>query len=107
MGLRGDCRGQKLTEIINRQHENIKYLPGIKLPSNVVAMSDLEAVVASANMLVFVLPPQFLRRLLPTIRKKVQPGTGPSLSKGSSLMKRRMSCSSQTSFGRDSAEMLM
>ncbi len=74
---------QKLTEIINRQHENVKYLPGVKLPGNVVAMSDLEAVVAGANMLVFVLPPQFLRRLLPTIRKKVQPGTRAiSLSKG-------------------------
>lgn len=28
--------GQKLTEIINTKHENVKYLPGIKLPENVV-----------------------------------------------------------------------
>lgn len=28
--------GKKLTEIINEQHENVKYLPGHKLPANVV-----------------------------------------------------------------------
>ena len=28
--------GRKLSEIINQDHENIKYLPGIKLPDNVV-----------------------------------------------------------------------
>lgn len=29
--------GKKLTEIINETHENVKYLPGHKLPSNVVS----------------------------------------------------------------------
>ena len=28
--------GKKLSEIINNEHENKKYLPGIKLPENVV-----------------------------------------------------------------------
>lgn len=28
--------GRKLTEIINTEHENVKYLPGHKLPPNVV-----------------------------------------------------------------------
>lgn len=28
--------GKKLTEIINEQHENVKYLPGHKLPANIV-----------------------------------------------------------------------
>ncbi len=28
---------RKLTEIINTDHENVKYLPGFKLPVNVVA----------------------------------------------------------------------
>lgn len=28
--------GRKLTEIINTEHENVKYLPGHKLPTNVV-----------------------------------------------------------------------
>ena len=29
--------GKKLTDIINSEHENVKYLPGIKLPNNVVS----------------------------------------------------------------------
>lgn len=29
--------GRKLTEIINSEHENVKYLPGHKLPANVVS----------------------------------------------------------------------
>lgn len=29
--------GKKLSEIINTQHENVKYLPGNKLPENVVS----------------------------------------------------------------------
>lgn len=28
--------GRKLTEIINETHENVKYLPGHKIPENVV-----------------------------------------------------------------------
>lgn len=30
--------GKKLTEIINETHENVKYLPGHKLPPNVVSI---------------------------------------------------------------------
>jgi len=30
--------GRKLTEIINTQHENVKYLPGCILPANVVRL---------------------------------------------------------------------
>ena len=30
--------GKKLTEIINTTHENVKYLPGHKLPPNVVSL---------------------------------------------------------------------
>ena len=30
--------GKKLTEIINTQHENVKYLPGHKLPPNIVSI---------------------------------------------------------------------
>lgn len=36
-----DIGGRKLTEIINTQHENVKYLPGHKLPTNVVSPNTL------------------------------------------------------------------
>ena len=36
-----DIGGRKLTEIINTQHENVKYLPGHKLPPNVVSSNSM------------------------------------------------------------------
>lgn len=33
-----EINGRKLTEIINTDHENVKYLPGHKIPENVVCM---------------------------------------------------------------------
>ncbi|KAK7495616.1 hypothetical protein BaRGS_00013063 [Batillaria attramentaria] len=53
--------GRKLTEIVNTEHENIKYLPGVKLPENVVAIPDVGAACKDADILVFVLPHQFVR----------------------------------------------
>ncbi|CAB1103223.1 unnamed protein product [Ectocarpus sp. CCAP 1310/34] len=56
-----------LTEVINREHENVKYLPGVKLPENLVAEGDLALAVKDATILIFVLPHQFLGRVLPTV----------------------------------------
>jgi hypothetical protein len=61
----------KLSALINAQHENTKYLPGIRLPENVVAEPNLEEACRDATVLVFVLPHQFLPKLLPRIRKVV------------------------------------
>jgi glycerol-3-phosphate dehydrogenase (NAD+) len=60
--------GRKLTEIINTDHENVKYLKGYKLPENVVAVPELADAVKGATILIFVLPHQFLPRLLPTVK---------------------------------------
>ena len=54
-------KGQRLTTIINEQHENIKYLPGIKLPENIVAVPELLKTVDGATLLIFVLPHQFVK----------------------------------------------
>lgn len=68
--------GEKLSEVINRTNENVKYLPGIKLGKNVVAVPDLERAVEDANMLVFVTPHQFMegicKRLVGKIRDDAQ-----------------------------------
>lgn len=50
--------GKKLTEIINEKHENVKYLPGIKLPENVVAVPSAVEAARGADLLIFVLPHQ-------------------------------------------------
>src|ERR1700722_20201674 len=55
--------GSLLSHVINEQHENPKYLPGIKLPTNVVAVTDLVEAVKDADMLIFVIPHQFLKRI--------------------------------------------
>ena len=74
----------KLSEIINKRHENVKYLPGIKLPENIVAVNDLEKACSNATLLVFVLPHQFLPKVLPVVRANVHPAQcrGVSLIKG-------------------------
>ncbi|EME27964.1 glycerol-3-phosphate dehydrogenase (NAD+) [Galdieria sulphuraria] len=63
--------GQKLTEIINTQHENIKYLPGYKLPENIVAVPDIVEAVKGATVLVFVVPHQFIRNLCKQMKSAI------------------------------------
>jgi len=78
-----DFGNRKLSEIINTEHENRKYLPGYKLPENVVACPDLGTACKDATLLVFVLPHSFLPHLLDNIRNVVGPSCrGVSLIKG-------------------------
>ncbi|XP_077582399.1 glycerol-3-phosphate dehydrogenase [NAD(+)], cytoplasmic-like [Stigmatopora nigra] len=75
--------GRKLTEIINTEHVNVKYLPGHKLPSNVVAVPDLAQSVQGADILLFVVPHQFIVRVCDTIKDHVKKDAhGVSLIKG-------------------------
>jgi glycerol-3-phosphate dehydrogenase len=39
-------QGQQLTDVINTQHENPKYLPGISLGENTIADPSLESAVS-------------------------------------------------------------
>jgi glycerol-3-phosphate dehydrogenase (NAD+) len=55
-----DGSTRKLTEIINTEHENVKYLKGHKLPEIVKAVPDLKEAVKGAQVLVWVLPHQFI-----------------------------------------------
>ncbi|KAH9281035.1 Glycerol-3-phosphate dehydrogenase [NAD(+)], cytoplasmic [Echinococcus granulosus] len=75
--------GQKLTELINKEHENVKYLPGVRLPPNVVALPDLESCCQGADVLIFVLPHQFLKNVCQALKPHLKPGCyGCSLIKG-------------------------
>ncbi len=58
---------EKLSTIINTKHENIKYLPNIKLPSNILAVPNLIDAIQDATLLIFCLPHQFLIPILNTI----------------------------------------
>jgi glycerol-3-phosphate dehydrogenase (NAD+) len=100
--------GRKLTEIINEDHENVKYLPGHKLPVNVVrenkkkmnlyfgkfnykkfryffkvAIPDVLEASKDADILIFVLPHQFMKNVCKPLIGKVKPSAfGVSLCKG-------------------------
>lgn len=69
-----EIEGRKLTEIINEDHENVKYLPGIKLPRTVRACPDLLDGCADADVLVFVVPHQFLPHVLNDLKGHVKGG---------------------------------
>ena len=78
-----EVNGRKLTEIINTDHENVKYLPGRKLPENVVAVPDISVAAADADFLIFVLPHQFIGRACAPLKGKLKPeAQGLSLVKG-------------------------
>jgi len=72
-----------LSELINTRHENAKYLPGIKIPKNIIAYPELKRACEGATLLIFVLPHQFLPKLLPTLREHADSNCrGVSLIKG-------------------------
>ncbi|RUS74448.1 hypothetical protein EGW08_017786 [Elysia chlorotica] len=64
--------GRKLTEIINTDHENVKYLTGIKLPQGVIAVPDVVEAATNADILVFVLPHQFVRGVCEKLKGKLK-----------------------------------
>ncbi|WFD04697.1 glycerol-3-phosphate dehydrogenase (NAD(+)) [Malassezia vespertilionis] len=63
--------GKRLTDIINQDHENVKYLADVKLPENVVAGSNLEDVAKGATLLIFVLPHQFILNVCKSLRGNI------------------------------------
>lgn len=64
---------EKLTKLINVKRENVKYLPGVSIPPNVIACPDMLTACLDATLLIFVMPFQFLRPMLPTIAKVMHP----------------------------------
>lgn len=68
----GDAK-QKLTSIINKNHENVKYLPGIRLPDNVIANPDLVNAAKDSTILVFNLPHQFIDNICAQLRGHIVP----------------------------------
>ncbi|KAF2141769.1 uncharacterized protein K452DRAFT_287728 [Aplosporella prunicola CBS 121167] len=78
------CQGpQKLSALFNEIHENIKYLPGITLPKNVIANPSLVDAARDATLLVFVIPHQFISRICDTLQGNILPyARGISCTKG-------------------------
>ncbi|MCJ1313403.1 glycerol-3-phosphate dehydrogenase [Agyrium rufum] len=64
---------QKLTVLINELHENVKYLPSIALPPNVIANPDLSSAVQDSTILIFNLPHQFISNLCKQMQGHILP----------------------------------
>lgn len=65
--------GQNLSDLINSKHENIKYLPKIKLPRNLRAVPNILDAVNNADLIVFNLPHQFLPKVLQMLKGNISP----------------------------------
>ena len=72
-GSQLSTKPQKLTTIINRIHENVKYLPNIPLPPNLVANPSIEDAVKNSTIFIFNLPHQFIAKTCDSIRGKIMP----------------------------------
>lgn len=69
-------RAQEQCEHINDSHENSRYLPGVTLPENLSASTDIESVLADAQYVIHALPVQASRAFLASI-KDILPVTTP------------------------------
>ena len=78
-----DLGYRPLTEVINEKHENVVYLPGIPLPTSVVAEPDIAKAVKDATMMIFVIPHNFLAPIVPKMNGAfAKEAVGISLIKG-------------------------
>jgi glycerol-3-phosphate dehydrogenase (NAD+) len=78
-----EVNNRLLSDIINHDHANPKYLPNVELPENVVACTDLVETCADADVLLFVVPHQFLPGVLNSLKGNVKStAIGVSLIKG-------------------------
>ena len=64
---------QPLTKLINHLHENVKYLPNVKLPKNIIANPSLQESVKDATILVFNLPHQFIEGICKQLKPHIVP----------------------------------
>ncbi|KAM3506671.1 hypothetical protein MY11210_007462 [Beauveria gryllotalpidicola] len=68
-----ESKPQKLTAVINQYHENVKYLPGITLPDNLIANPSLLDAVKDSTILIFNLPHQFIHNVCDQLKGQILP----------------------------------
>ena len=68
------ARDEGVVAAINKRHENPLFLPGVALDPAIVATSDIDAATAGADAAVLVVPAQFLRSVIGTLRPGLPEG---------------------------------
>ena len=87
---------QKLTHLINTYHENVKYLPNIALPANLVANPSVEDAAKNSSILIFNLPHQFIGRISKQLQGHILPyARGISCIKGVEVDEKQVSLYSE------------
>lgn len=69
-----DAGPRSLVDVINETKENVKYLLGVHLGENVVAVRDVAAALAGASHIVFAVPHQFAPKTVASMTGAVAPG---------------------------------
>jgi glycerol-3-phosphate dehydrogenase (NAD(P)+) len=59
----------KYVEEVRRKRENVKFLPGFKIPENVSPSSDIHATCLRSDLIVLAAPSQFMRSVLQKVKK--------------------------------------
>ncbi|CAI5452060.1 unnamed protein product [Caenorhabditis angaria] len=87
---------ESIAEVINRTHENAKYLPGRRIPENVIATSNLLDACEEAHILILVVPHQGIEQICKELNGKLLPDAqAVSLTKGISSDGKKLKLISQ------------
>lgn len=57
-------RSESLAEQMNRTHENVQYLPGYRIHSNVIATQDMKVAVADSELIFVAVPSAYFRTVV-------------------------------------------
>src|SRR5262245_1113900 len=66
------ARNPQIAEAMQRDRENRRLLPGVRLPDKVLVTADLEMALQDAEYLVAAIPTQFLRTTLQEIGRSLK-----------------------------------
>ena len=59
------------SKVLKKKHENITFLPGIKIPEEITISNDLQEACYSRNLIVIAVPSQFIRSVIKNIKYDV------------------------------------
>jgi len=62
----------KYLKVLDEKRENEKYLPGIKIPKEIVFESDIEKAIKGAKVIIIAIPSKFFRKVVKKIKNKVK-----------------------------------
>ncbi len=62
------ARREELANEIESKNENAQYLPGIKIPENVIATHSLKDALANSEMIILAVPSEFFRKTIREIK---------------------------------------